>query len=134
MTRRHLIPLTLVSLFVLGVSGCGSPDSDTADTSAPAATTSAVADEHDGHHHGDDDQDAAKSDMEKMTEQLASLSAEDRASAMKQHVCPVSGEMLGTMGVPEKVDVNGQAVWICCDGCKDKLLAEPDKYLAKLKE
>jgi hypothetical protein len=134
MTRRHLIPLTLVSLFVLGVSGCGSPDSDTADTSAPAATTSAVADEHDGHHHGDDDQGAAKSDMEKMTEQLASLSAEDRASAMKQHVCPVSGEMLGTMGVPEKVDVNGQAVWICCDGCKDKLLAEPDKYLAKLKE
>jgi hypothetical protein len=134
MTRRHLIPLTLVSLFVLGVSGCGSPDSDTADTSAPAATTSAVADEHDGHDHGDDDQGAAKSDMEKMTEQLASLSAEDRASAMKQHVCPVSGEMLGTMGVPEKVDVNGQAVWICCDGCKDKLLAEPDKYLAKLKE
>ena len=51
---------------------------------------------------------------------------------MKQHFCPVSGEMLGSMGVPEKVDVNGQPVWICCDGCKDKLLADPDKYLAKL--
>jgi hypothetical protein len=36
------------------------------------------------------------------------------------------------MGAPEKVDVNGQQVWICCDGCKDKLLAAPDKYLAKI--
>ncbi len=75
-----------------------------------------------------------KTDMEKMTEQLASFSTEDRVSAIKQHFCPVSGEMLGSMGAPKKIDVDGQAVWICCDGCKDKLLADPDKYLAKLRE
>ena len=46
----------------------------------------------------------------------------------------VSGEMLGTMGAPKKVDVKGQAVWICCDSCKDSLLKEPDKYLAKLQK
>jgi hypothetical protein len=40
--------------------------------------------------------------------------------------------MLGTMGPPKKVDVSGRQVWICCDGCQDKLLADPDKYLAKL--
>jgi YHS domain-containing protein len=65
--------------------------------------------------HGDHDHPgSSQSDMEKM--------------------CPVSGEMLGTMGAPQKVTVNGQQVWICCDGCKDKLLENPDKYLAKLKK
>ncbi len=64
--------------------------------------------------------------------ELAKFSEEDRQSAMKQHFCPVSGEMLGTMGAPEKVEVDGQNVWICCDGCKDKLLADPQKYLDKL--
>ena len=74
------------------------------------------------------------SDMEKMRAELAKLSAEDAASAEKQHVCPVSGKMLGTMGPPQKIDVNGQQVWICCAGCKDQLLQKPDKYLAKLKK
>lgn len=70
--------------------------------------------------------------MAKMMEGLAELSPEDKESAMKQHICPVSGEMLGSMGTPIKVDVSGRQVWICCEGCRDSLLAEPDKYLAKL--
>ncbi len=72
--------------------------------------------------------------MEKMKAELAKLSPEDAASAEKQHVCPVSGKMLGTMGAPQKIDVNGQGVWICCAGCKDQLLEKPDEYLAKLKQ
>jgi hypothetical protein len=72
--------------------------------------------------------------MEKMKAQLAKLSPEDAASAEKQHMCPVSGEMLGVMGAPQKVDVNGRNVWICCDGCKDQLLEKPDEYLAKLRQ
>jgi hypothetical protein len=36
------------------------------------------------------------------------------------------------MGTPKKVDVNGTPVFICCEGCRGSLLAEPDKYLAKL--
>lgn len=72
--------------------------------------------------------------MEKMKAELAKLSPEDAASAEKQHVCPVSGEMLGTMGAPQKIDVNGQMVWICCAGCKDQLLEQPGKFLAKLKK
>ncbi|MFO0915899.1 MAG: hypothetical protein U0795_23270 [Pirellulales bacterium] len=71
--------------------------------------------------------------MEKMKVELAKLLPEDAASAERQHVCPVSGEMLGTMGAPEKIDVAGQQVWICCDGCREKLLASPDEYLAELK-
>jgi Cu(I)/Ag(I) efflux system membrane fusion protein len=71
--------------------------------------------------------------MEKMKAELAKLSPEDAASAENQHFCPVSDEMLGTMGAPIKVDVNGKSVWICCEGCREDLLADPDKYLAKLK-
>lgn len=71
--------------------------------------------------------------MGTMKAELAKLSPEDAAAAERQHMCPVSGEMLGTMGAPLKIDVKDQQVWICCDGCKDKLLASPDEYLAKLK-
>jgi len=48
-------------------------------------------------------------------------------------MCPVSDEMLGSMGAPIKIDVDGQQVWICCEGCRDPLLEDPAKYLAKLK-
>lgn len=70
--------------------------------------------------------------MDLMRTELAKLSPDDRASAEKQHVCPVTGKMLGTMGVPLKVEVQGQTVWLCCPGCKDSLLKEPEKYLQKL--
>jgi Cu(I)/Ag(I) efflux system membrane fusion protein len=104
----------------------------------PATPASETSDDHALHDHGDhadhDHGDHADADslMAKMMPGLKELSPEDHKSAMAQHMCPVSGEMLGTMGAPEKVDVNGTSVWICCDGCKDKLLADPDKYLAKL--
>ena len=51
----------------------------------------------------------------------------------KQKTCPVSGEPLGSMGVPIKVRAKGTDVFVCCDGCKDAVLAETDKFLAKLK-
>jgi YHS domain-containing protein len=63
---------------------------------------------------------------------LADLSTEDRTIAIKQAVCPVSGEKLGMMGVPVKMDVKGHTVFLCCPSCKDELLGNPDEYLAKL--
>lgn len=74
------------------------------------------------------------SDMEKMKAELAKLSPEDAASAEKQHVCLVTDKMLGTMGPPLKVDVDGKPIWICCEGCRDELLTNKDTYLAKLKK
>jgi Cu(I)/Ag(I) efflux system membrane fusion protein len=67
-----------------------------------------------------------------IAEALANLSAEDRTLAERQKVCPVSDMRLGSMGVPVKVDVNGRPVFICCEGCRRSLLADPTKYLAKL--
>lgn len=123
--------------FSVGFYGCSGPSGSepAADTSAPAADTAHGEHSehaHEGHGEVAQDEHAGQSDMDKMMAQLAKLSPEDRASAEKQHFCPVSGDMLGLMGPPLKVEVNGQTVWICCPDCKDPLLADPDKYLAKL--
>ncbi len=71
-------------------------------------------------------------EMDKMRAELQKLSPADRASAERQHVCPVTGKMLGSMGAPQKVDVGGRTIWICCAGCRDELLNNAEKYLAKL--
>jgi len=63
---------------------------------------------------------------------LSQLSPEDRALVEKQRICPVAEYQLGAMGAPQKVDVKGTLVFICCEGCREALLAEPEKYLAKL--
>ena len=128
MRPSKLIPVLLGGLLILGLYGCNSPESDP--VTPPATPASDTAEDHADHDHGDHAD--ADSPMAKMMPGLKELSPEDHKSAMAQHMCPVSGEMLGTMGAPEKVDVNGKSVWICCDGCKEKLLADPDKYLAKL--
>ena len=135
MNLRTLFPLTSVAVvsLLLTMPGC-----DTSGTGSGAAATAGTeqVDDHaqDGDHSHTEDGDhaVADADADKLTKALASLSEEDRASALQQKICPVSDEPLGSMGAPKKVDVNGQAVWICCDGCRDKLLAEPDTYLAKL--
>lgn len=63
---------------------------------------------------------------------FASLSEADRAAALAQKNCPVSDEPLGTMGAPIKVTLAGRDVFICCEGCRDALVADPQKFLAKL--
>lgn len=62
----------------------------------------------------------------------ATLADADAIAAQKK--CPVMDEELGGMGTPQKVNVKGKSVYICCVGCAKKLHAEPDKYLAMLKE
>ena len=60
---------------------------------------------------------------------LAKLSADDKALAEAQKVCPISGEPLGTMGVPLKLALKGETVFLCCPSCKGKAEADPDKTL-----
>ncbi len=74
--------------------------------------------------------DEARSD--ELLAAMAQLSGEDRALAERQKICPVTEMLLGSMGTPIKVDVEGTPVFICCEGCRKGLLAEPTKHLAKL--
>jgi hypothetical protein len=66
------------------------------------------------------------------TSGLNGLNAADRRAAEKQKTCPVTDELLGSMGTPVKLKVKGRTVFLCCAGCKGKLLKNPDKYLQKL--
>ncbi|HBI44399.1 MAG TPA: hypothetical protein DDY78_16330 [Planctomycetales bacterium] len=65
---------------------------------------------------------------------IAELAPEDRPLAEAQRLCPITGEPLGGMGTPIKVDVKGQTVFLCCDGCKKKALDNPDKTLASVQK
>jgi hypothetical protein len=65
---------------------------------------------------------------------LAKLSRADRALAEAQKSCPISGELLGSMGKPFKELIQGQPVLLCCDGCRDDALKLPKKTLEKVKE
>ena len=135
MKTQLLLSLALGSGMILVFTGCNPTKSDSSTAAPPTSEAESSSHDQMDHDHADHDHEgesAGKTDMEKMAETLASFSDEDRQSAMKQHFCPVSGEMLGTMGEPEKVEVDGQNVWICCEACKDKLLAAPEKYLTKL--
>jgi membrane fusion protein, copper/silver efflux system len=63
---------------------------------------------------------------------LAKLSAGDRKMAMAQGACPVTGAMLGSMGVPVKIVLQGQSVFLCCSGCVDEARTKPQETLAKV--
>lgn len=81
----------------------------------------------------DHDHDHDKPAMSEVEKAMSALSEADRKLATAQKTCPVSEKPLGSMGTPIKVDVEGRAVFLCCEGCRKKLLADPAKYLAKLK-
>ncbi len=124
-TILHVAALLLAA----GLSGCsGSAVPPSADSGGHT-----TAGDNAGMEHAGMDGDTM-SDMDKMHATLAKLPEADRKSAEKQHFCPVSGEMLGVMGLPIKVTIKGRDVWLCCEGCKEKLLEDPDTYLAKLKK
>lgn len=78
---------------------------------------------------------APKADADPVVAERAKLSPEDRAAVDAQEWCVISSdEQLGSMGPPIKLDVKGQAVFVCCKGCSKKALADPDATLAKAAE
>ena len=44
----------------------------------------------------------------------------------------MTDNLLGSMGTPVKVEVNGQSVFLCCDGCKGKATRNADVTLANV--
>jgi hypothetical protein len=76
----------------------------------------------------------ARPDQGAIAQALSRLSAADQAQAAKQKVCPVTGEVLGSMGTPPVVVVEGKRVFLCCKGCEAALRKEPGKYLSKLED
>jgi uncharacterized protein (TIGR03000 family) len=70
-----------------------------------------------------------------VAENLAKLDPEDRKAAEAQRFCTVQeGIRLGSMGVPVKVTLKGQPVFLCCAGCEERAKADPDKTLDTVKK
>lgn len=104
------------ALFVGGAFaslGCSEKPVSTAPTAASDSTSSATT-------------------ADKLPDGFDKLSPADQTAALAQKICPVSGDKLGEMGTPFKVTVKGRDVFLCCPSCKDDLMKDPDKYLAKL--
>lgn len=119
---QSCMSVAFAALLTFGIAGCSDYGGEsTSDTPQSGGTSE-----------GESGAEHAAGDAE--TAGLQELSEEDRASAMAQKICPVSEEPLGSMGAPEKVNVEGRDVWICCDGCRGKLLNEPEIYLANLED
>src|SRR5262249_39905673 len=62
---------------------------------------------------------------------LAKLSAADRRLAEAQKFCAVNNDSrLGSMGVPVKLMLQGQPVFLCCGGCESGARANVPRTLA----
>lgn len=78
---------------------------------------------------------SARDEEDKVRPALDKLSTEDRPLAEAQGFCPIlSDNRLGSMGVPVKVMVKGTPVFLCCKGCVDDALADPQKTLTRVAE
>ena len=64
--------------------------------------------------------------------EIKALPADEQPVALKQAVCPVSGEHLGSMDTPIKVTAEGKTFFICCKSCKKEVDKDPKAVLAKL--
>jgi hypothetical protein len=106
----RLWTLLTTILGVAALSGCGGTTSTPPAKEVPAT--------------------AAKGEADDVAAERAKLPAEDRALVDAQEWCAVSNdERLGSMGAPIKLDIQGQAVFVCCKGCVRKAEADPEKTL-----
>jgi uncharacterized protein (TIGR03000 family) len=65
---------------------------------------------------------------------LKRLSPEDRKLAEEQKYCAVQNDKkLGSMGVPVKILVKGEPVFLCCVVCVAKAQSDPDQTLETVK-
>ncbi len=105
----------------LAMFGCSSGAGDNPPAARPEQTASKPAE--------------PQAEEAKYRAALAKQDREDRNLAEAQKYCAVETEnRLGSMGKPFKLEIDGQPVFLCCQGCKKRALAAPDKTLATVKE
>lgn len=86
--------------------------------------------------------DTAKNHADKIVENAESLKeankalaelppAERRAAEAQKYCAVMSDNLLGSMGAPIKVELEGKPVYLCCEGCVKKAEANPKETLKK---
>lgn len=78
--------------------------------------------------------EAGQNEEEKMIKaNLAKLGPDDAQLAGAQGFCPIMAKnRLGVLGSPIKVMLKNQVVFVCCESCAKKAVANPDATLASL--
>src|SRR5439155_496253 len=123
--------LPMLTVAALALTGCTGNTSSSPPKAAAAKPSAAHAD----HDHAKPDAKADDAANAAIAAERAKLSPEDRALAEAQEWCAVMpDDRLGCMDAPIKLMIKGQPVFLCCDGCKKKALADEDKTLAKVEE
>ena len=78
---------------------------------------------------------ANAADDPKIAKAMAELPEEDRVAATAQKFCAIEAKSrLGSMGMPYKLMIEDKPVFLCCEGCKDEALKNPQATLAKVEE
>ncbi len=65
---------------------------------------------------------------------VAPVTAEDQAGIARQRTCPVMDTPLGEHGEVIKVLIDGRPLYLCCEGCVEKVRRDPLAYVAHLPE
>jgi hypothetical protein len=65
-----------------------------------------------------------------VTVQQVALTEADRPLIARQQNCPVRGTPLGQHGAPLKLLIDGNPVFVCCNGCIDQLEKHPQSHVA----
>jgi len=127
---RNFRPLFCIAAVAIIATGCQTQTSPVSSNTESSPTHQDSDDhQHDDHQH-DDHQHDDHGDAD-VTAAMEKLSPEDRKEAEAQKFCAVMGDtLLGSMGAPLKLDVNGQPVFICCSGCKSRALKNPEQTVA----
>ena len=63
---------------------------------------------------------------------IAKLTPADQLFVKQQVLCPITMEPLGSMGIPLKVSIGNDLVFVCCAACKKSVLKEPEKILEQV--
>jgi hypothetical protein len=113
-TKNAIVAIPFAILLAAAI-GCG----DTSPSTSPAKSSGAK------------DSTAGQAATED-TSGFKELDEADRKLAELQKKCPVTGNLLGSMGKPYKMTVKGRVLFLCCDGCKDEVDKDPDSILKKL--
>jgi len=130
MRTGHLLGLVALLMFTLAAAGCNTSTAPSLPPPSPNAGSHDHDHDHDHDHGHDHAHDEDGVDPNLIATNLAKLTEEDRLLAEKQGICFVGGEALGSMGAPEKVDVDGTPIFICCKSCEREILNNKEKYLA----
>jgi hypothetical protein len=113
MTIRRLLFVLATPVLAL-VVGCGATPSTPPPKAGPPETTVPADD--------------------KVRAALDKLPDADRKIAEDQKLCPITDEELGSMGVPVKVPLDGEVVFVCCKGCVEDAEKDPRGTLKKAAE